>query len=382
MEKMAIMRWNLPHAALLPVFLTLALLGGCAPAAPTSPGAAAQPGGGAATGAPAASAAPVASGAPASAPLPTSAPTPTPRPVQLKAAWFTVGGQSAPMWVAQDAGLFAKHGLDVELVFIEGATLAVQSAVSGEVPIITTGSPAIVNARLEGADLFDIAHYVPTLPYVLIANPRIRTGADLKGGRGATARRGGASDVAFNFTLRKLGLDPANDLTTVEIGAQASRFAALQAGSIDVTVVDEAFGEEATRLGFPVLADVKDVQFPFVSVGVGGRYLREQPETVRAFMRAFIEAIHYFKTNRADAQRILKAWMQTDNDKLVSDTWEAYTDRYLSSKPYPTVEGARAMLDYAAARNSRAATADPTDMIHPQVLQELEREGFFDRLSR
>ncbi|MBX5493088.1 MAG: ABC transporter substrate-binding protein [Chloroflexi bacterium] len=351
---------------LLALLLALAPLGACSSPAPPPAG----PG-----------AAPASRGSSPAAGT-ASAPAAPPAPVRLKAAWFTVGGQSAPLWVAQDVGLFQKHGLEVELVFIEGATLAVQSAVSGEVPIITTGSPAIVNARLEGADLFDIAHYVPVLPYVLIANPRIRSGADLKGGRGATARRGGASDVAFHLTLRKLGVQPETDLTVIEIGAQQSRFAALQAGSVDATVVDEAFGEEAERLGFPVLADVRDVQFPFVSVGVGGRYLREQPETVRAFMRAFVEAIHFFKTNRAESERILATWMKTENQALVADTWEAYSSRYLASKPYPTVEGARAMLEFAAERNPRAAEADPRDFIYPQILEDLEREGFFERLGR
>ncbi|HLI28919.1 MAG TPA: ABC transporter substrate-binding protein [Chloroflexota bacterium] len=355
-------RWSWLPVLLLPI---VPLVACAAPAAaPAAPGAA---GGGQGA-------------SPAAAPAAGQAAPPA--PVHLKAAWFTVGGQSAPLWVAQDAGLFQKHGLDVELVFIEGATLAVQSAVSGEVPIITTGSPAIVNARLEGADLFDVAHYVPTLPYVLIANPRIRSGADLKGGRGATARRGGASDVAFHLALRKLGVNPDTDLTVIEIGAQQSRFAALQAGSVDATVVDDAFGEEAERLGFPILADVRDVQFPFVSVGVGGRYLREQPETVRAFMRAFVEAIHFFKTHRAESERILARWMKTDNQALVQDTWEAYATRYLASKPYPTVEGARAMLEFAAERNPRAATADPRDFIYPQILEDLEREGFFERLGR
>jgi len=284
--------------------------------------------------------------------------------------------------VAQDAGLFAKHGLDVELVFIEGGTTAVQAAVAGEVPIITTGSQALVNARLEGADVVDRAIYVPRLPYVLVANPRIRGGADLKGGTVATARRGAASDVAFQYSVRKLGLDPNADVTVLQIGAQESRFAALQAGSIDATVVDEAFGEEATRLGFPSLADVRDLEFPFVSVGASRAFVRDRPEVVRAFMRAFVEAIHYFKTNRLESERILNNWMKAENPKLVSDTWEAYAQRYLSSKPYPTVSGVEAMLEFAAQTSPRAAGADPKGFIDPRFVEELDRGGFIDGLGR
>jgi NitT/TauT family transport system substrate-binding protein len=343
------------RAFLLPCGLALGLAIACAPPAP---GAAPETRGPAAE-------------APARPPL-----------VPLKVAWFTVGGQAAPFWVAQDAGLFTKYGLDVELVFIEGGTTAVQAAVAGEVPIVGTGSQAVVNARLEGADILDLAHYVPTLPYVLVANPRIRTGADLRGGRVATARRGSASDVAFQYAMRKLGLDPNTDVTVLQIGAQESRFAALQAGSIDATVVDEAFGEEATRLGFPVLADLRDVVFPFVSVAASGAFVRSRPDDVRAFMRAFIEAIHYFKTHRAESQQILQRWMKTDNQKLIDDTWEAYAQRYLASKPYPTLAGAQAMLEFAAQTNPRAASADPADFIYPQFVEELDRSGFIDGLGR
>ena len=298
----------------------------------------------------------------------------------IRVAWFTVGGQVAPIWVAQDAGLFKKHNLDVELVFMEGGTTAVQAAVAGEVPIFTTGSQAIVNARLEGADVVDLATYVPSLPYVLVANPRIQSGAELKGARIATARRGAASDVAFQYAVKKLGVDPNTDVTVLQIGDQESRFAALQAGSIDATVVDEAFGAEATRQGYPVLADVRDLQFPFVSVGTTDRFVRDQPDTVRNFMRAFVEAIHYFKTKPEESKQILRTWMKTDNEQLIDDTWDSYAHRYLSSKPYPTVQGAQSMLEFAAQTSTKVIVANPLEYINPKFVEEMDKSGFVDNL--
>jgi NitT/TauT family transport system substrate-binding protein len=257
----------------------------------------------------------------------------------------------------------------------------VQAAVAGEVPIFTTGSQAIVNARLEGAEVVDLAQYVPSLPYVLVANPRIQSGADLKGGRIATARRGAASDVAFQYAVRKLGLDPNTDVTVLQIGDQESRFGALQAGSIDATVVDEAFGAEATRQGYPVLADVRDLQFPFVSVGTTDRYLRDQPDTVRNFMRAFVEAIHYFKTQPEESKQILRKWMKTDNQELIDDTWDSYAHRYLSSKPYPTVQGAQAMLEFTAQTSTKVIVANPLDYINPKFVEDMDKTGFVDNLK-
>jgi NitT/TauT family transport system substrate-binding protein len=351
----------MPHTALrrtlLPTLLVLVVALACAPASPAPPPA---PGGVVSPGTPGA----------------------VTQPTNLKVVWFTVGGQSAPLWVAQDAGIFQKHGLNVELVFIEGGTTAVQATVANEVQLITTGSQAAVNARLEGADVVDLAQYVPSLPYVLVANPRIKGGEDLKGGSVATARRGAASDVAFQHAVRKLGLDPNNDVTVLQIGAQESRFAALQAGSIDATVVDEAFGGEATRQGFPVIADVRDLKFPFVSVVASGKFINENQETVRAFMRAFVEAIHYFKTKPEESKQILRKWMRTDSDQLVEDTWDSYAHRYLASKPYPTVEGAQAMLEFAAQTSTKVIVANPLDYINPKFVDELDKSGFIDRLGR
>ena len=303
------------------------------------------------------------------------------KPAPVRVAWFTVGGQVAPIWVAEDAGLFMKHNLDVELVFLDGDTTAVQAAVAGEVPIFTTGSQAIVTARLEGADVVDLAQYVPSLPYVLVANPRIHSGADLKGTRVATTRRGTTSDVAFLYAVRKLGVDPNNDVTVLQIGDQESRFAALQAGSIDATVVDEGFGGEATRQGFPVLADVRDLEFPFVSVGTTDRYVRDRPDTVRSFMRAFVEAIHYFKSQPEESKQVLRKWMKTDNEQLIDDTWDAYAHRYLSSKPYPTLQGAQAMLEFAAQTSTKVIVANPLDYINPRFVEELDKSGFVDSLK-
>jgi ABC-type nitrate/sulfonate/bicarbonate transport system substrate-binding protein len=212
------------------------------------------------------------------------------RPSTLRVAWTTVGGQSAPLWVAQDAGLFKKHNLDVELVFMESGTAAVQAALAGEVPIFATSSPTIVNARLDGADVVELANYVPS-------------------------------------------------------------------------------------------ADVRDEQYPFASVGSTDRFVRDQPDTVRNFMRAFVEAIHYFKTKPVESKQILRTWMKTDDEQLIDETWDAYAQRYLSSKPYPTVQGAQAMLELAAQTSTKVIVANPLEYINPKFVEELDKGGFVDTLK-
>jgi ABC-type nitrate/sulfonate/bicarbonate transport system substrate-binding protein len=147
-------------------------------------------------------------------------------------------------------------------------------------------------------------------------------------------------------------------------------------------VVDEAAGAEAARQGFPIIADVRDVKFPYASIISSDRFVRDHPDAVRAFMRAFLEAIHYFKTKPEESKQVLRKWLKSDSDQLIEDTWDAYANRYLASKPYPTIEGAQAMLEFAAQTSPKVIVANPLEYINPRFVEELDKSSFVDRLGR
>ena len=93
---------------------------------------------------------------------------------------------SAPYWVAQDAGFFKKHGLDIELVFVSSSVMATQSLMAGDIQFTSAGGTAVVNGRLAGGDIAIINSVGNTLPYYIIGKPEIKSPEDMRA-RSATA---------------------------------------------------------------------------------------------------------------------------------------------------------------------------------------------------
>ena len=76
---------------------------------------------------------------------------------KLHVGYSAQAGSLAPIWITKEAGIFKKHGLDVELLFIPGGPTAAAALMSGEVPITVVGGPAVVSSNLAGSDLVMIA---------------------------------------------------------------------------------------------------------------------------------------------------------------------------------------------------------------------------------
>src|ERR1043165_6116499 len=129
------------------------------------------------------------------------------RPAQgakLYVVYASISGTQAIGWIAKESGIFAKHGLDVELLFTGGGR-AITSLLGGDTPLITVGGPSVTAARLAGSDVIITAHVFDTILYSLIVQPEIRTLADLKGKKFGPSRFGSATDFALRYVLKQQG---------------------------------------------------------------------------------------------------------------------------------------------------------------------------------
>lgn len=98
------------------------------------------------------------------------------------------------IWVAKDAGIFAKNNIDAQTVYFSGGTTSVTAMISGDTPLIQASGPGIVSAGLAGAEPVYVVGGITTLDYWLMTQPEIKTPEQLKGGTIAVARFGGAAD--------------------------------------------------------------------------------------------------------------------------------------------------------------------------------------------
>ena len=118
---------------------------------------------------------------------------------KLRVTYSAIAGSQASFWIPYEAGIFRKHGLDVELLYVGGGGRAAQVVQSGEVPIGTFTGGAVVNANLAGGDLVMIASSLNVLTFVVMAQPEIRSVEELKGKKIGISRFGSATDFGLRF---------------------------------------------------------------------------------------------------------------------------------------------------------------------------------------
>jgi NitT/TauT family transport system substrate-binding protein len=285
--------------------------------------------------------------------------------------------------MARDARLFEKNGLDATLIFISGSVRGIQAILAGEIPIGEGGGPGLASARVAGGDVVAIAGNVNVLPYYLVANPSIKRPEDLRGKVGGTHIAGTTAEFALKVALKKIGLEPNKDVSLRVIGGSTERMVALQKGIVQFTVVTEAGKAAAEKLGYPMVVDMATLKIPFPHNGVytSTRLIRENPDLVRRYIRTYVEAIHYFKTHKEEAIKIMKKYSRLEDPKVQEEAWEWHA-RFFPEAPYPPVEVYQLLIQDMAATNPKAAQANAKDMVDARFVKELEDSGFIKNLYK
>lgn len=295
----------------------------------------------------------------------------------------TTPGSSAVLWVAKEAKIFDKHGIDATVIFISGSVRGIQSILAGEIAIGEGGGPGLASARLAGGDVVAIAGNVNVLPYYLVSQPAIKKHEDLRGKIGGTHIAGTTAEFALKVALKRIGLDPLKDVNLRVIGGAIERMVALQKGIVNFTVVTEAGKAMAERLGYPTVVDMVTLQIPFPQNGIytSTKLTRENPEFVRRYLRAYVEAIHYYKTHKEDTIKVMRKYSRLDDRKVLEEAWDWHA-KFMPEAPYPPADGYQLVLQDMADKNPKAAQANVKDYIDTRFIKELEDSGFIKGLSR
>jgi len=290
-------------------------------------------------------------------------------------------GSSSVLWIAKDAGIFKKHNLDVNVIYIEGTPKALMSLFAGELQVVAGTGPAVASARVRGADAVMIMGFEVYLPYYLIATPTIKTVEDLKGKVGANHSAATSADFAMRLGLRSIGLDPERDVSLRVVGATNLRMIMMQQGQAQFTVISNTEREEAEKLGFKVLADLASKRMPYPHSGVitSQKILREKHDAILRFGRASVEAIHYFKNNKAQSIAILKKYAKTDLSTL--DSAYVYLKNAIPDMPYPTLEGMKTILAEMGRTRPEVLKYDAATMVDTSIVKAIDDEGFLKKLK-
>ena len=250
-----------------------------------------------------------------------------------------------------------------------------QALVGGSIQLSQNSASAAIQAALKGVPVVIIATAESKIPFQIISRPEIKDPQQLRGRRIGTSRFGGSGDTAIQAALKAWKID-SRDVKVLQSGSTAARISALTLGHIDATIISYPELFYARKLGMNVLGDAGDfLSYPNTSLIVVRSFLEKQRSLVKNLLKAQIEAIHTIRANKELTLRILKKYLKVNDPEAIDATYEFFSTRMLQV-PRAETEGLKNILaDLGAPQRS------PNEFIDMTLLDELEREGFFQRLS-
>ena len=214
-------------------------------------------------------------------------------------------------WIAKDAKIYEKHGLDTELILLRGSGQSSQAIVGGSIFAAPVTLATVMNADLSGADLVTVAHTVAGVQSKLLVKPEIKRPEDLRGKRLAISTFGSLGDFLNRHIIKKYGMEPGRDVILITIGNTPERIQALVSGGVDAADLNYPADAQAERLGFKVLWDAKqEVSYPSMSVVTRRKSVLEDRDTVMRMVKAHVEAIHYLKANKEFSLKVLSKYLK------------------------------------------------------------------------
>ena len=284
-------------------------------------------------------------------------------------------------WIAKDAKIYEKHGLDTELILLRGSGQSSQAIIGGSIFAAPVTLATVINADLSGADLVTVAHTVAGVQSKLLVKPEIKRPEDLRGKKLAISTFGSLGDFLNRHIIKKYGMEPGRDVILITIGNTPERIQALASGGVDAADLNYPADAQAERLGFKVLWDAKqEVSYPSMSVVTRRKSVLEDRDTVMRMVKAHVEAIHYLKANKEFSLKVLSKYLKTNDRELLEGSYEIYRNDFISV-PYPITQGLQATYDYVALQRPDVWKHKPEEFMDASFIAELEKTGFIARLS-
>lgn len=305
-------------------------------------------------------------------------------PTKLLIAHGAISNNVAPLWLAREQGIFKKHGLDVDLVFII-AGRAMQAMLAGQVLVGMVGGTHVTNANTGGGDFAMILGVENRLDYLFVAKPAIKSGEDLKGRKVAIGTPAGSASMAAYVALDHLGLVPRRDnIVLLGVGGVPERMGALRAGSVEATSLSPEFGQIVVSEGYRVLVDLGKENVPFQSSGVvvARSLIKTNPQLVESVARATVEGTA-FVHKPANKDIVVRSLGR--NLRLPSDRAENAYQQLIAAlprRPCPSMEGVASMLKLMSQHglNAKAAQVKADDIVDMSYCKKFEDTGYFKSL--
>jgi NitT/TauT family transport system substrate-binding protein len=303
-----------------------------------------------------------------------------PQKVVITPASFTE--REGMLIVAQHQGFFRKYNLDAQLVLMPNAPLALSALTAGDSQFYYgTTSGASLGAVLNGLDGVFVAAFINRLVGAFAVGRDIKTPADLKGKRIGVASLGGGNWMFTMLAFEHWGIDPKRDAVTFRIiGDTGVRVQSIASGVIDGSMVGYTHAAILQRQGYPILADVAELNIPFQDSGLFTRksFLAQHPETVENVLRALVDAITFIQEpeNKTAVLKSLAQWLRLPKPEDALPGYDFMRKMY-TRRIYPNVEGIRNSIRVLTLTNEKFGRLKAEDLVDDRIVKKLEKEGLF-----
>jgi NitT/TauT family transport system substrate-binding protein len=292
--------------------------------------------------------------------------------------------QSIPL-ITKEAGIFTKHGIEADVILLTGSPRLIQTLIAGDIDYALGGVSSVLRARMRGTDPVIVAGTTNFTSQRVLVRPdsTLQRLQDLKGKTVGVTQYGSQGDTFFRDALKKAGLKPDADVSIIQMGGTPQVAAALIAGKVDAGVSGESsllLIQQGRAKGLPG-GSAKEMKI----VGTGAtlaatrRYIARDREAMTRFLRAYVEGVHYFRTNREGSVRALQKFFRGASVEQIGFLWDEQHEE-IDPLPIPSDEAIQGELDRET--DPKAKTFKPADFMDVSILREIEKSGFLSELYK
>ncbi len=295
---------------------------------------------------------------------------------KLRVAYTAFAGTFAILWVGKEAGLYQKHGVDMELLFIGSSTTAVQALLAGDVDIVYSAAGAVVDANLAGADLLMVGCQYDTGQTSFFTTAPIASVAALRGKAVGVSRFGAFSDFVARHVLRKSRLQPIKDVALIQLGGTQEIIAGMQKNLVQGGSISLPLTLQARKMGFRELLTTETIALPF-DYGcfiVKGAQVRAKREELKRVLRATIAAYDLAIHEPAAAKKAIGKYTRTTDSETLDATYKENVKDYALRVPYVSLAGLTSIIDFRAEGSAEVKKLALEKMFDNSLLQEIQKE--------
>ena len=262
----------------------------------------------------------------------------------VRVAYSALSAGIGVLWLTHEQGIFRKHGLESNLVYMRSGTTAAQALLAGEIEFGHLSPAPMLAAWAQGGDIAWVATTIHQMVFTLITDASVTKAADLKGKKIGITRIGSASDLALRTALEHLGVT-AKDVTVISMGGIPDILSGMKAGAVNGGILSPPTSTAARDLGYRPLVHIPDLgrEFTFSGVAAKRSFVQAQPDMVRSFTAALADGAKSYKEDTRAAVSVLRKYMRAE-DRILEGGYKEY-DAAISSPPYPGLKALEAVRD-------------------------------------